>query len=112
MAVADRQGLPVAICVESATPHEVTLATNTLVEMVILDAPHNLMGDNAYDSRISAGWLFVKNATLKTFLECSTQAAFDLALPGAKTGQEKFHPIAQSNRMYRADQSTPRAPEA
>lgn len=35
MAVADRQGLPVAICVESATPHEVKLATNTLVQMVI-----------------------------------------------------------------------------
>jgi hypothetical protein len=39
MAVADRHGLPVAICVESATPHEVKLATNTLVEMVIPDAP-------------------------------------------------------------------------
>jgi hypothetical protein len=29
MAVADRRGLPVAISVESATPHEVKLATNT-----------------------------------------------------------------------------------
>src|SRR5260370_2549489 len=36
MAVANRHGLPVAICVESATPHEVKLATNTLVQMVIL----------------------------------------------------------------------------
>lgn len=50
MAVADRHGLPVAICVESATPHEVKLATNTLVQMVIPDAPQNLVGDNAYDS--------------------------------------------------------------
>lgn len=96
------------------------LATNTLVQMVIPDAPQNLVGDNAYDSdkldselrrygieliaphrmnrknttqdprrlrryrrrwkierlfrgyKISAGWLFVTNATLKTFLECST----------------------------------------
>ncbi len=47
---ADRHGLPVAICVESATPHEVKLATNTLVQMVIPDAPQNLVGDNAYDS--------------------------------------------------------------
>jgi transposase len=30
MAVADRHGLPVAVCVESATPHEVKLATTTL----------------------------------------------------------------------------------
>jgi hypothetical protein len=50
MAVADRHGLPVAICVESATPHEVKLATHTLVQMVIPDAPQNLVGDNAYDS--------------------------------------------------------------
>ena len=50
MAVADRHGLPVAACVGSATPHEVKLATNTLVQMVIPDAPQNLIGDNAYDS--------------------------------------------------------------
>ena len=50
MAVADCHGLPVSICVESATPHEVKLATSTLVQMVIPDAPRNLIGDNAYDS--------------------------------------------------------------
>lgn len=47
MAVADRHGLPVSICVESATPHEVKLATPTLVQMVVPDAPQNLIGDNA-----------------------------------------------------------------
>jgi Putative transposase of IS4/5 family (DUF4096) len=35
MAVADRHGLPVPICIESATPHEVKLATSTLVQMVV-----------------------------------------------------------------------------
>src|SRR6201982_4322350 len=50
MAVADRHGLPVAVCVESATPHEVKLATSTLVQMVVPEAPQNLIGDNAYDS--------------------------------------------------------------
>jgi transposase len=50
MAVADRHGLPVAISVESATPHEVKLALPTLVEMLIPEAPQNLVGDNAYDS--------------------------------------------------------------
>lgn len=50
MAVADRNGLPVSICVESATPHEVKLATSTLVQMIVPEAPQNLIGDNAYDS--------------------------------------------------------------
>ncbi len=50
MVVADRNGLPVSICAESATPHEVTLAMSTLVQMVVSDAPQNLIGDNAYDS--------------------------------------------------------------
>jgi hypothetical protein len=47
MAVADRNGLPVSICVESARPHEVKLAVPTLVQMVISEAPRNLIGDNA-----------------------------------------------------------------
>lgn len=50
MAVADRNGLPVSVCIESATPHEVTLAMSTLVQIVVPDAPRNLIGDNAYDS--------------------------------------------------------------
>ena len=50
MAIADRHGLPVSVCVESATPHEVTLATSTLLQMVVPDARQNLIGDNAYDS--------------------------------------------------------------
>src|SRR6516165_353716 len=50
MAVADRNALPVSVCAESATPHEVTLAMSTLLQMVVPDAPQNLIGDNAYDS--------------------------------------------------------------
>jgi len=50
MAVADRQGLPVAVFIESATPHEVKLALPTLIQMVIPEAPQHLIGDNAYDS--------------------------------------------------------------
>jgi hypothetical protein len=38
MAVADRNGLPVSVCTESATPHEVTLAVSTLLKMVVEDA--------------------------------------------------------------------------
>ena len=50
MALADRHGLPVAVYVDSATPHEVKLVVPTLLEMVIPEAPQNLVGDNAYDS--------------------------------------------------------------
>jgi len=50
MAVADSHGLPVGLCIESASPHEVKLVTSTLVEMVTSEAPQNLVGDNAYDS--------------------------------------------------------------
>jgi len=50
MEVADPSGLPVSIYIESATPHEVTLVQSTLDEMVISEAPANLVGDNAYDS--------------------------------------------------------------
>ena len=35
---------------ESVTPHEVKLAVSTLAEMVIPQAPQNLVGDSAYDS--------------------------------------------------------------
>jgi len=56
MAVADRHGLPVAVYVESATPHEVKLATATLVQMIVPEAPQNMVGDNAYDSdRLDTG---------------------------------------------------------
>jgi hypothetical protein len=53
MAVADRNGLPVSVCAESATPHEVRLAMSTLLQMVIPDVPQNLIGDNPYDSDAS-----------------------------------------------------------
>jgi hypothetical protein len=60
MAVADRHGLPVALCVESATPHEVKLAASTLVQMIVPEPPQYLIGDNAYDSdkltTSASGW--------------------------------------------------------
>jgi transposase len=41
MAVADSAGLPVAVCAESATPHEVKLVQRTLAETgVEMIAPH------------------------------------------------------------------------
>ena len=51
MAVADGNGLPVAIHVTSASPHEVTLAEETDTKCFIIDEnPARLIGDRAYDS--------------------------------------------------------------
>jgi transposase len=50
MAVAGSTGLPVAICAESATPHEVTLVQQTLSEIFVPETVRPLIGDNAYDS--------------------------------------------------------------
>ncbi len=50
MAVADSAGLPVAVCAESATPHEVKLVQQTLAEMFVAEPLQRLIGDKAYDS--------------------------------------------------------------
>jgi len=50
MVVAVSHGLPVGLCTERASPHEVKLVNSTLVAMVILEAPQNRVGDDAYDS--------------------------------------------------------------
>ncbi len=50
MALADRAGLPLAIHIESASPHEVTLVEPTLAANVIDTPPEHLIGDKAYDS--------------------------------------------------------------
>ena len=50
MAVVDRTGLPIAVSVGSASPHEVTLVDSTLDSRFIADLPERLIGDRAYDS--------------------------------------------------------------
>ena len=50
MAIADRSGLPVAVCIKSASPHEVKLVEATLEKRFIEDQPKRLIGDRAYDS--------------------------------------------------------------
>ena len=50
MAVADRAGLPIAIHLESASPHEVTLVEATLASCFVQHPPKRLIGDRAYDS--------------------------------------------------------------
>jgi transposase len=50
MAIADRNGLPVAVCTDSASPAEVKLVNRTLEQRFIADVPERLVGDKAYDS--------------------------------------------------------------
>ena len=66
MAIAESHGLPVGLCIEGASPHEVKLVDYTLVEMVIPEAPQNLVGDNAYDSDKLDAELICRMAGLMT----------------------------------------------
>jgi transposase len=50
MAISDRHGLPLAIHVASASPHEVTLVEATLAARFLDQLPARLIGDKAYDS--------------------------------------------------------------
>jgi transposase len=50
MAIADRHGLPVAVGIESASPHEVRLVEATIKGRFVRGRPKILIGDRAYDS--------------------------------------------------------------
>ena len=54
MALADGTGLPIAVDVASASPHEVTLVKSTLDAGFLADVPERLIGDKAYDSDVLA----------------------------------------------------------
>jgi transposase len=50
MAIADGAGLPIAACIASASPHEVTLVEQTIDARFLAHTPDRLIGDRAYDS--------------------------------------------------------------
>jgi transposase len=50
MAIADGHGLPVAVWVTSASPHECTLVEETLEQRFLAALPTRLIGDRGYDS--------------------------------------------------------------
>jgi transposase len=50
MAIADRHGLPLALRISSASPHESRLGEATLEARFCPAAPPRLLGDKAYDS--------------------------------------------------------------
>jgi transposase len=50
MVVVEAQGVPVALTIDSANPHEVKLVEQTLEARFVENQPEHLIGDNAYDS--------------------------------------------------------------
>lgn len=50
MAIADRNGLPIAAVTASASPHEVKLVEQTIDGRFVDDVPELIIGDRAYDS--------------------------------------------------------------
>jgi transposase len=50
MAMADRAGLPLAVCAASAPPGEVTLVAPTLDSRFVDELPQRLIGDKGYDA--------------------------------------------------------------
>jgi transposase len=50
MVVEDNASLPLAIHAASASPHEVTLVGDTLLQSFVAAQPERLIGDKAYDS--------------------------------------------------------------
>ena len=50
MVVADNASLPLAVHAASASPHEVTLVGETLLQSFVAGRPERLIGDKAYDS--------------------------------------------------------------
>ena len=50
MAIADRHGLPLAVRVTSASPHESKLVEDTLRQRHVAAVPERMIGDRAYDS--------------------------------------------------------------
>ena len=50
MAISDGHGLPLAVYVASASPHETKLVESTLQRRFLAETPERLIGDRAYDS--------------------------------------------------------------
>ena len=50
MAISDGHGLPLAVHVASASPHETKLVEPTLEQCFLTETPERLIGDRAYDS--------------------------------------------------------------
>jgi Putative transposase of IS4/5 family (DUF4096)/Transposase DDE domain len=125
MAIADRHGLPVAVLVESATPHEVTLVHATLAERFVKELPVRLIGDNAYESdrRLMRTWLAVawnssprtaerEHRGHKTVVRCVATCGGGRSsdcLPGSRTFAGSLSVTTDSPRIFSGCYTSPAA---
>jgi transposase len=92
MMVVEADGWPVAITIDSATPHEVKLVRQTLEARFVEEWPERLMGDNAYDSDA---------------LDASLAAqGIEVIAPHRRNRQHKTQdgrPLRRQNRRYKGE---------
>lgn len=103
MAVADRAGLPLAVHVASASPHEVTLAEATVAQRFVAPAPRRLIGDRAYDSdvldaRFAAGGVELIAPHKRTRTRARTQDGRPLRRYRRRWKVERLHAWLQNSR--------------
>lgn len=75
MAVADRAGFPIAIYIDSASPHEIKLVGETLAEVFTKQLTKRLIGDKAYDSDSLNVELMEKGVELIVLHKCNRKKA-------------------------------------
>lgn len=103
MAMADRAGLPLAIDVASASPHETTLVEPLLASCFTAALPARLIGDRAYDSdpldAELAAWGIELIAPHRTHRRSApTQGGRPLRRYGRRWKMERLHAWLQNYR--------------
>jgi transposase len=86
MSVADASGLPIAAHVQSAAPHEVTLAAATIESRFVNPVPERLIGDKSYDS---------------DGLDHRFQSQLGIEMIAPHRGNRKKHPTQDGRKLRR-----------
>ena len=86
MAIADRDGFPLAICIAGGNRHDVVLTERTLDAAFVDELPPRLIGDKAWDSRKHA---------------CILKEERDIELIAPTKTNSRRHQDGRSFRRYR-----------
>ena len=90
MAISDGHGLPLAVHVASASPHETKLVEVTLEQRFLAETPERLIGDRAYDSDPSG------RADSRVLRRTVGRTAQLHAQPESHTGRPRVAPLPAS----------------
>lgn len=88
----EAQGVPIALTIDSANPHEVKLVEPTLEARLVEDKPEHLIGDNAYDS----------DGLDATLTRAAWRGLHPLALT-ARTGPKDGRPLRRYRRRWQVE---------